>query len=140
MQHVSKMFKMCNIFLGILSKILPIFSEKSGIFGTRNCKKSDSVNHIPSVLYSLHLLDGVEEVRRPGGGEEIGAVGPAENVRGLVRRRLAQRPRGLALLSFSSYLGDASKVFTNFCTSNVFSNVCSLSSEILTDLCSTNFN
>ena len=29
---------------------LPIFSEKSGIFRTRNCKKSDSVNHIPSVL------------------------------------------------------------------------------------------
>ena len=31
-------------------EILPIFSEKSGIFGTRNCKISDSVNHIPSVL------------------------------------------------------------------------------------------
>ena len=30
--------------------ILLIFSEKSGIFGTRKCKKSDSVNHIPSVL------------------------------------------------------------------------------------------
>ena len=46
MQHFSKIFKMCNIFLGIFSK-----NCRCGIFRTRNCKKSDSVNHIPSVLY-----------------------------------------------------------------------------------------
>ena len=50
MQHFSKNIQNVQYFSWNILEKLPIFSEKSGIFRTRNCKKSDSVNHIPSVL------------------------------------------------------------------------------------------
>ena len=51
MQHSSKIFKLCSIFLGIFSKNCRFFRKKAGFSGHETAKKVDSVNHIPSVLY-----------------------------------------------------------------------------------------
>ena len=54
MQQFSKIFKMCNIFLGIFSKICRFFRKKRNFRDTK-LQKSDSVNHIPNVLYCRRL-------------------------------------------------------------------------------------
>ena len=63
MQHFSKIFKMCNIFLGIFSKNCRFFRKKAGFSGHETAKKV-----IVSITYRAsckYFESGCETVHAP---------------------------------------------------------------------------